>query len=520
MQQDMENSMENNAALPLREVQAAAASSSPGVGNQYSDTSTIRCRGRCYTVPETSLSLQSSTQSVDFLQTKPTTSPSPTEGETVCDLVRYHAELTLELQQSMLRCIYQLDSSLVTVSQEDGGACGALTHPRAAQLQWMFLDAVVQSVTHLQQRWREGTVSTGSVEAVGEASVVLDRLAQAAQELRHPSHSRQLQVFELSERGSARRSPPPFTSWRSDASAMRAFSGASPLLCNTSPRVATSAPNPINECLGVAAADYSAKIIAQQLWCAQQLLSQRFPGYAATWEVLEGARFLVESARSPTPTVPRSCSSQQVSTQVAAPSPVTVVDLNCKQSSSHGGCTPPPCVVETQRKCERPCDLQRELTLPSRGLTFIEEQAADVVDDASTAMTGATASKNDLPTESPGAPPTPPAPHLLLPVARCALWDNFLASNSLSPTALLLAIQDLAARTISLQPEDIVQHAQSGHPTSHRAFLCEVSANRSAVKPSKKDLPRDYRSESEPCRKMGGALGPALVHGDARSNRH
>ncbi|CAC9507764.1 hypothetical protein conserved [Leishmania donovani] len=459
MQHDMENSMENEATLPLREVQAAVASSSPGVGKQYSDTSTIRCRGRCYTVPETSLSMPSSTQSVDALQTKPTTSPSPTEGETVCDLVRYHAELTLGLQQSMLWFISQLDSSLLTSSQEDGGVCGVLTHPRAAQLQWMFLDAVVQFVTHLQQRWSEGTASTGSVEAVGEASVVLNRLAQAAQELRHPSHSRQLQVFELSERGIARRSPPPFASWRSDSSAMRAFGGTSPLLCNTSPRAATSAPNAINECLGVAGADYSAKLIAQQLWCAQQLLSQRFPGYAATWEVLEGARFFVESARSPTPTVPRSDSSQQVATQVAAPSPVTVVDLNCTQSSSHGGCTPPPCVVETQRKCERPHDLQRELRLPSRGLTFIEEQAADVTDDASTAMKGATASRNGFLTESPGAPPTPPAPPLLLPVARCALWDNFLASKSFPPSALLLAIRNLAAGTISLQPEDIVQHA-------------------------------------------------------------
>ncbi|CBZ23946.1 hypothetical protein, unknown function [Leishmania mexicana MHOM/GT/2001/U1103] len=459
----MESSMENEATLPLLEVQAAAPSSSPGVEKQHSDTSTIRHRGRCYAVPETSLSLRSSTQSVDFLQANPTTSPSPTEAETMCDLVRYHAELTLGLQQSILWCISQLDSGLVTSSQEDGGVCGVLTHPRALQLQWMFLDAVVQSVTRLQQRWREGTASTGSVEAVGEASVVLDRLAQAAKELRHPSHSPQLQVFELSERGTARRSPPPFASWRSDSSARRAIGGTSPLLYNTPPRAATSAPNTINECLGVAGAEYSAKLIVQQLWCAQQLLSQRFPGYAATWEVLEGARFFVESARSPTPTLPRSDSSQQVATRVAAPSPVPVVDLKCKQSSLHGGYTPPPCVGETQRKCERPYDLQQALALPSRGLTFIEEQAADVVDDASTAMTGATASKNCLPTESPGAPATPPAPSLLLPVARCALWDNFLAANSLSPTALLLAIQDLAAGTISAQPEDIVQHAQWGH---------------------------------------------------------
>ncbi|GET90348.1 hypothetical protein, unknown function [Leishmania tarentolae] len=517
MQQDIENSIGNETTLPLRDVQAATASRILDMEKQYLDTSTIRRRGRRYTVPETSLFLKSSAQPVDFLPTKLTRSSSPTEGETMHDLVRYHAELTLGLQQSMLWCISRLDASLVISSQEDGGVCGVLTHPRAAQLQWMFLDAVVQSVTHLQQQWRADTASTGSAEAVREASVVLDRLLQAIQELRHPSRMPQLQVCELSESGTERRSPPPFASWKPVLSAMRDFGGTNTLPYSTSPRVLTSAPESINECLGVIGADYSTKLIAQQFWCAQQLLSQRFPGYAASWEVLERARFFVESARSPTPTVPRSNSPQRVATHVAAPSPVSVVELKCKQPRSHGGSTPP-CVDETQRKCERPYDLQRELSLPSRGLVFTEEKGAGVVGDASTAVTDTTASKRCLPIESPGAPPTPPLSPLLLQAARCALWDNFLASNNLSPTAILLAIQDVAAGTLSSQPEDIVQHTHSGHTTGYKGFLCEVSANSSAVKPSKKDPPRDYSSESEPGRKMIGALDSALVHGYARSS--
>nr|CCM17211.1 hypothetical protein, unknown function [Leishmania guyanensis] len=518
VQQDMGSSTENEAELPLCEVHAAATSSSSGVGKQSSDTSTIRRRGRCYRVPGTSLSLRFPRESVDLLQTKLTTSPSLTEGETMCDLVRYHAELTLGLQQTMLWFICRLDTGIMLSSEEDGGVFGVLTHPRAVQLQWIFFDAVVQSVTSLQQRWSEDSACTGSVEAVGEVSVVLNGLAQAAQELRHPSHFPQLQVFELSESGTAHRSSPPFASWRSNSSATRASSDASTPLYSTSPRAPTRAQNSISECLGVVGADYSAKLTAQQLWCAQQLLSQRFTAYTAAWEVLERARFFVESTRSPTPTMPRSDSLQQVVAYAAVPSLVPAVELKCKRSSSHDGSTPPSCVTATQRKSERPYNMHQELGLPSRGLTFIEERAAAEVDDISTAQTDLTVSGSCLLTESPGVLSTPPVPSMLLPVSRCVLWDSFLASHSLSPTATLLAIQYLTASTTSSRPQGDVQHAHLGRPSSQSDFLCEVPANWPTVKLSKKDRPRVCSNETEPCRKAVGALGSASVHRCAHSS--
>ncbi|KAG5473463.1 hypothetical protein LSCM4_03531 [Leishmania orientalis] len=516
VKQDMQNSMDNEAALPLCETSAAAVSSSSDMGKQYCDKSTIRRRGRRYTVPETSLSLRSSTQSVDLLHTNTSASSSLIEGEVMCDLVRYHAELTLGLQQSMLWCISQLDTGSVPVSEEEGGVFGILTHSRAAQLQWMFLDAVVQSVTNVQQRWREAPLCAASVEAVGEASAVLDRLVQAAQALRRPSHSPQLRVFEASESGAGRRSPPPFTSWQSKSSETRLSSDASTLLYSNSPRAAAGAPNLINECLGVVGAGYSAKLTAQQLWCSQQLLSQRFPVYPAAWEVLERARFFVESVRSPTPTVPRSDSPQQVATHIAVPSPVPAVDLKSERPRSLGRSTTPPCVAETQRKSDRPYDPQREPVLPSRGLAFSEDRTAIVADDVPASMTHAAVSENCLSTESPGGQLAAPASSLLLPVARCALWDSFVSTSNVSPTAMLLAIQHLTTREISLQSQNIALNARSSCPTRHSDFLCEVPVNKPIVKPWRKVRLRDYSSETEPCYETVGAFGSGPVEG-ARS---
>ncbi|KAG5473745.1 hypothetical protein LSCM1_04375 [Leishmania martiniquensis] len=512
LQQEMHHSMNSEAALPLREAQASATSSSSDMGKRYTDTSTIRRRGRRYTVPGTSLPLRSSAQSVDLLPARRSTSSSPAEGEVVCNLVRYHAELTLGLQQSMLWCICQLDTGNVFLTEEDGGGCGVLTPSRAARVQWLFLDAIVQSVTHLQQRWREGPVCAASVEAVGEASVVLDRLGQAAQALRHPSLSPQLQVFEVSGSGTARRSPPPFTSWQSDSSGTRVSADAGVLLHGASPQAVAGDPSRINGCLGVVGAGYAAKLAAQQLWIAQELLSQRFPAHTAAWEVLERARFFVESARSPTPTVPRSDSLQQVAAHVATPSRVPAVDLESERPHSIGGSTTPPCVAATQRKSERPYDLQQEPALPSRGLTFSEERAAVVAEDASSSMTHAAVSESRVSIESTGGQLAPSGPSLLLPVARCALWDNFLATSNLSPTATLLAIQHLAAGAISSPSQSVAQRPRSRCPASHSGSLSEVPVNKPGVRSFKKDRPRDYSSQTEPCYSRVGALVSVSVH--------
>ncbi|KAG5490470.1 hypothetical protein JKF63_00590 [Porcisia hertigi] len=455
VQQDTENAVDYEAGLPFCEARVEAATSSTIVGESCSDTSTIRSRGRRFTVPDTRLSQPSSTQLVNLLQTKLTASPSLTEGETVCNLLRYHAQLTLELQQSMLWCICRLNDIIATFSEEDGGIFGVLTDSRAAQVQWLFFDAIVQSVTYLHHRWGEDPACAGSAEAMGEASVLLDRLAQAAQTLRQTPRFPQLRVFESSGSGTARLSSPPFTSWPSSSHAMRSNGDASTLMSRISSQAASTAANSISECLGVGGADYPEKLIAQQLWCAQQLLSQRFPAYTPAWEVLERTRCSIESPGSPTPTTPHSDTPQHVATHLPISSPVLSVELERKWPGLHDGSSPPPCVVETQRKGGRPYDLLQEPALPSRGLTFSENRPAMEENVVLTGRSGATFSEGGLSAKSHDTLPTLPAPSLLLPAAGCALWDKFLASNNLSRTATLLAIQHVSAGSISSQPHSL-----------------------------------------------------------------
>lgn len=437
-------------------------------------SSTVRRHGRRFSVPDAAASLRSSMSSPDSRPADFSLSPSICAHDSSDGLTRFHAELTLALQQCMLRCMCELDAAVCRAAEEDAGLSGVLTRPRAAQLQRLFLKSITQALVDTQRQWRETfSAGVGNAEAMSEVAAVLEGLA-------HASQGPQLRVFELSGGGTAatRCSPPPFASWPPVSASLRPTASAVPA---------------IRACLGVAWAEYSAKLTAQHLWCAQRLLSQRFPAYTGPWELLERARFLVESARSPTPTVPRSDSAEPGAASPAArPEWETVKEAHSVDDDS----APPPRVAVTQRKAERPYDLLEDeaLQLGDRGLTFSEERSSSEPHEA---QTDATVSSSRLPSTFRGvAPATPPAAVPLLLVARCPLWDDYLAAHNISRAATRLAVQHVAAGSC----------APLAHPTQ---VLREVPLNQpSKGQEGKGRRIRDFSIETVP-RQTAGQSAPA-----------
>ncbi|KAK7195486.1 hypothetical protein NESM_000476200 [Novymonas esmeraldas] len=509
VEHEMRSSVDGGVAPSSREVPTSAVSCNTEAGALSSSSSTLHCRGRRYARSDTSLVQHHVAQSHDSASSSATPVSAPVDDRVARDLVRYHAELTLELQQSMLRCMCRLDADppLVSKGEEEGEnedvvGC-VLAHSRTTQLQWMFLDAVVHTVAHVQQRWRELPASPGSTEALSEVNSVLDRLAQAVQALLHSARNPQLRVFEMPGATAARRSPPPFTSWRSSSSTASAPGDdiiSAPPLRATSPHATPETLTPVNECLGVVGADYCAKLTAQQLWCAQQLLAQRFPACGAVWDVLEHARFRVEATRSPTPTLPRHESVEPVgeSTAILAATQVPEDRAAARRSTSPDECDPPPCVVNTQRKSERPYALLPELASPPAKLAFSDDLVGDESRTPSAAESRATVSLSRLATGSPDAASGAAPPSRPRPFARCALWDDFLASRHVSSTATQRAIQRLfSTHVVSPRAENAPPPARAQASNVPRP-LSALAVNRPAAKPLASGRSRNYSSETQP----------------------
>jgi hypothetical protein len=446
---------------------------------------TLHSRGRRYTVPEASFSYSPSSSSVLDVSALRDPKTEDIWGITPARMWRFHAILTLQLQQSMLRCMCLLDAALANFSADDGGLCGVLTHPRALQLQEMFIDAIATTLSSAEQRWAADTTTADSTETLREVSVVLERLQQAAHAQHHTGKAPQLHVYELSTAEPSRCSPPPFASWRRSSFSFLSHSRNDDT--DLEAACAPSAPGncvDIERCLGVAGSDYVTKLVAQHLWCAQKLLSQRFPSYAPSWDLLERARFFVESTRSPTPTVPRSDSNEHVGNfSVPATMQSASVAPSPERGPRHDGETPPPCVTATQRKSERPVDVVNLTLSPLRSLTYSEKRP----EGASGPEGGAA---ETLLSSSLRLTASPPAvlhhgatvPHLL-PVARCVLWENLLASCGVSAGSAVAAIQQLTGEKDPLQLRALSpQRRERPGETDRARSLQTVPVNQPLVK--------------------------------------
>ncbi|KPI89810.1 hypothetical protein ABL78_1073 [Leptomonas seymouri] len=427
---------------------------------------TVLSCGRRYTVPEASSSYSSlsvlEANALSDLKLEAST------GKSVPLIWRFHADLTLQLQQCMLRSMCLLDAALIDHSADDGGLCGVLTHSRAAQFQGIFVSSIIATLSSVQDRWRTDFAITGSTEAVREVTVALERLQQAAH-AQHTGMSPPLHVFELSTAKSARCSPPPFA-WRRRSSTSLLSGredGMEDEAADASPALGNHSD--IERCLGVVGSDYAAKLVAQQLWCAQTLLSQRFPSYAASWGLLERARFFVESTRSPTPTVPRSDSSERPAV-VGSPAAMAPSGASCPDSGlQHNGDTPPPFVTMTQRKGERPFEASKPTSPSFRSLKYSEERS-----EASEAAGGDVAETAPLPSRSPTAPLFHghiSAVSCLLPLARCLPWERLLEGCGVSAGSTVAAIQEQAAGKGAPPQREAQQREPLESSCSTRCFL-------------------------------------------------
>lgn len=454
---------------------------------------TVHSRGRRYTVPgslSSSSSFSPSLSPAFDTSALATVSPGEAVATTHASTWRYHADLTLQMQQCMLRWMSGLDATLTNHAADDGGLWGILTHPRAAQLQTAFLGDVTKTLVAVCARWRGDARTAESASAVKEVSAVVERLQEATHVTQGAGASLHLHVYELSGAESTRRSPPPFASRRRSTS-FQSTENDSDSECWTSGGPSPSAPrSDIERCLGVAGADYPTKLVAQQLWCAQKLLSQRFPSYAATWDVLERARFLVESTRSPTPTVPRSDSCEHLS---AGDAPVAATaqhdTASPDRAAQHEGGTPPPCVTTTQPKSERPVEADRPPPSPPfRSLTYSEERtdtgaAAETGTDE--ALTATTLSPSRRSTASPPAlvRHASPVPRLL-PVAPCPIWENLLVGCGVSAHCAVAALQHLGDEGVPAQfSRSPLRSSVQPLPDSESCFLSKAGLNVPSGKP-------------------------------------
>ncbi|KPA80416.1 hypothetical protein ABB37_04655 [Leptomonas pyrrhocoris] len=448
---------------------------------------TIHRRGRRYTLPDASSSYSPSPSSVLDVSALSDSKPEASTGESVSPTWRFHADLTLQLQQCMLRSMCLLDTALIDHSAEDGGLCGILTRPRAAEFQHIFVNAITETLVSARDKWRADVAFTSSTEAVREVSVVLERLQQVAHAQRQANASPQLQVCELTTTEPTRRSPPPFASWRrSDSSSQRGGEGDVKRE-SVDAYSASDHRSDIERCLGVVGSDYAAKLVAQQLWCAQRLLSQRFPSYAASWDHLERARFFVESTRSPTPTVPRNDSNERPTVFGASASMARSDATRPDSVPRHDGGTPPPCVITTQRKGERPSKAATPTSPPFRSLMYSEERTEEREEETKDGVAVSTLSPNHR----------PPAPlPRLLPVARCPLWENLLVSCGVSAGSAVAAIQQLMTEQESSPTREAQQHEQLESSYGNR-YLQNAHLNHSRGKQTVAKRKKTFSIETE-----------------------
>lgn len=461
-------------------------------------SNTVHSRGRRYTRPEaSSTSLSSPSPSVVF-DTDAIRTPRAERfsGEASSPMWRYHADLTLQLQQCMLRCLCLLDATLAENSADDGGLRGILTHSRAAQLQSIFLDGIHEALTDTQTRWAINATAAGAAEAMKEIAAAVKRLQQAASAQRQQQQGAtapQLRVYELSPTEPLRCSPPPFASRKQSPSALfHSSEGGGD--CSA----ASGTRSDIERCLGVAGCDYASKLVAQQLWCAQKTLSQRFPSYAATWDLLDRARSLAASTRSPTPTVPRSDATEHYIAATSFERPASSPSSSPERAHRHDGGTPPPCVTATQTKSERPCGTSTLTSPPLRSLTYSSEERSMTPKETVTNLTETTLSPSRRPTASPPMPHGTRTGLRLLPVARCALWDSFLASRGVPAASTLSAIEELAAEADLLQ----VRQTPGGEPprlSCQPQLLQPRDLNGSHGKQSFSRRRKTYSIETEHC---------------------
>lgn len=461
--------------------------------------STLRCCGRRYTVPGASSSSFSPSPTASALDVGAMLEPQLENSGNMAraPIWRFHADLTLQLQQCMFRCIFLLDKALVNLSADDGGLCGILTHTRAAQLQEMFISAITESLSCAREKWKaDGTVA-GSAEAAREVSVVLERLQQAAHAQQHAGMSPQLHVFELSAAECIRCSPPPFTSWKQSPSLLVGGCESGGVREAASFLSVSDNRDDIEWCFGVVGRDYSAKLVAQQLWCAEKLLSQRFPSYASSWDRLERARLCVESTRSPTPTVPRSDSSERPTAFGASAAAVTSSNATSpERAPRHDGDTPPPCITTTQPKSDRPFGDASKTSPPFRSLTYSEDRSEATVEAEDEAAVAAL-SPNRRPTASPSSPRHVPAVPRLLPAVRCVLWEALVAGCGLSAESTSAAVQRPIESLIATQVQEAPP--QQAPTTSNRAhrYLQRVPLNQTYGKEHTSNREKAFSIETE-----------------------
>lgn len=472
------NTLPSSDTLPLRSFAASNRSiSSIGTQGEKNAVSLIHGSGRRYAVsgfpsstPQSSTvvssvqgELSSSVSSSEAKKEQPACSSSfpLSQGNPVADeqpLLRFHAELTLQLHQCFCRSMSDFDAEVRTAAEEDPGLCGILTHPRAMKLQNIFMVAVEKTLSDLVQRWREEKMTSAASEASVEVAEVLDRLRLAdAEGTGHGMGTRG--VHEIVGYVCSRQSPPPFTTL--EAGGGKSYGGT----LSRSRIVLPPNQHAIDHCLGARNMEYCAKLVAQHLWCAQRVLIQRFPAYGGPWDHIAQARYFIESLRSPTPTVPRCGSSTESLHLVSLPvsdcfnvknSPdSTVLSPHKAEDLLHDGSTPPPHVDGTQRKGERP---SRSPDFNPSTLHVLHFSGSDCGD--MTSCPRLEKSSTVQPASSP-ALLAPRLPDLLIDLPPCPLWESYLSLRHITTSDLMVSVKSPSVQSDYCDPIPAPQHPWS-----------------------------------------------------------
>ncbi|CAD2213353.1 hypothetical protein, conserved [Angomonas deanei] len=202
------------------------------------------------------------------LSTSHLPSPSPSCGAVGKEddtLFRLHSLLLLDLQQHTTDSLLHLNRFVDQISESSGGFKGILTHPQAVELQTVFLHRLTALVSsQLEKAAGEGS---GWASFQAEVTETVGRLRAA------PSPS--CPVLEVN----------------------------SPLRCRSaSPSLSQNSS--LRPSIGQAGSEFVSRCVVQHIGSYQLILQQRYPAIHA-WDVLDAARYRLESSSSPSPTVPR-----------------------------------------------------------------------------------------------------------------------------------------------------------------------------------------------------------------------